>query len=304
MLDDLRRGLWKIRQRFPLANNLYESVRGRKFPIYLEFPIHPAPRYGYTRPRHARIHALLERAEPIQRRHLESFLAFRRDFEAVPAHAAPERPEQPHWVNGTLPLLDAIALYGFIALNNPRRYVEIGSGNSTKFARAAIRRHGLKTTITSIDPHPRAEVDALCDEVKREVLEDQDLGIFSELRSGDVVFLDGSHCAFQNSDVTVFFLEVLPSLAEGVWVQIHDINWPRDYGPETVDRYFSEQYMLGAYLLGGGGNMEIQLANHYVFRDSELISIVEPMLAGLPELRGVERIGASFWFKIKASAAG
>ena len=41
-----------------------------------------------------------------------------------------------------------------------RQMLEIGSGNSTKFARRAIRDHRLCTRITSIDPHPRAEIDA------------------------------------------------------------------------------------------------------------------------------------------------
>ena len=52
-------------------------------------------------------------------------------------------------------------------MRRPRRFIEIGSGNSTKFARRAIRDHWLNTSIVSIDPFPRSEIDAICDEVVR-----------------------------------------------------------------------------------------------------------------------------------------
>src|SRR5260370_713340 len=74
--------------------------------------------------------------------------------------------------------LDAIALYGLLGLRKPSRYLEVGSGNSTMFARRAIRDLGLGTQITSIDPQPRAEIDALCDRVVRTRLEEFDLALF------------------------------------------------------------------------------------------------------------------------------
>lgn len=54
-----------------------------------------------------------------------------------------------------------------LAAGNPATYLEVGSGNSTRFARRAITVHGLRTRIVSIDPEPRAVVDELCDEVVR-----------------------------------------------------------------------------------------------------------------------------------------
>ncbi len=33
---------------------------------------------------------------------------------------------------------------------------------------------------------------------------------------------------------------------------VHDIFLPDDYPPEWADRYYSEQYLLAAWLLGGG----------------------------------------------------
>src|ERR1019366_3993414 len=106
--------------------------------------------------------------------------------------------------------------------------VEIGSGNSTKFVARAIADHGLETKIISIDPQPRAEIDSLCNEVMRKPLEKCNLDIFGTLGESDIVFADNSHQSFMNSDVTVFFCEVLPMLARGVTVGIHDIFLPQD----------------------------------------------------------------------------
>src|SRR5262249_51189906 len=160
---------------------------------------------------------------------------------AIPRNGVPSDRLSPAWHNGTLPALDAMALYSFLIRLNPKQYVEIGSGNSTGFAAHAIRPHGLRTRITSIAPAPRVDVEGLCDTGIVGLLEDQPLDLFTTLGSGDVVFFDGSHFTFQNSDTVVFFLDIIPRLPAGVWVQIHDINWPNDYPPGVVDRYFSEQ---------------------------------------------------------------
>jgi hypothetical protein len=189
-----------------------------------------------------------------------------------------------------------MALYVFLVKNNPRCYIEIGSGNSTKFARCAINSHRLRTKIISIDPQPRADVNGICDTIVRKALEDVDLSLFDQLERGDIIFLDGSHMVFENSDVTVFFLDILPNLSAGIWVQIHDITWPVDYGPEVAERFFSEQYLLAAYLLGGGNGLKIELANHFVWHDSSLIEEMKPIF-NHPRMCEVKEIGASFWFR-------
>ena len=62
------------------------------------------------------------------------------------------------------------------------------------------------------------------------------------------------HTVVSNSDVNVFFLEILPQLNNKIIIGIHDIFLPRDY-PPAVDRYYNEQYMLSMLLLYG--NVEI-----------------------------------------------
>jgi len=263
--------------------------------IFLDYPVRPVARYGHGNPPHPELNALLARGHDDYRTFLRRCLELAEPFASIPVRGDPASPE-PAWINGFLPGLDSAALYAFLAFGNPGRYVEIGSGNSTKFARRAIRDHKLRTRITSIDPEPRADIDALSDDVVRLPLEAVDLGIITSLRAGDVLFLDGSHRCFTNSDVTVAFLEILPRLAAGVRVQIHDICLPYDYPPTYGDRYYSEQYVLAAYLLGGANGARVLLPNAFVSQDPELGSILDPIWSR-PGWGDVERHGSSFWLE-------
>jgi hypothetical protein len=94
----------------------------------------------------------------------------------------------------------------------------------------------------SVDLHPRAEIDSLCDKVIRQPLERSDLSFINDLGAGDILFIDSSHRCFMNSDVTVLFLDVLPKLRRGVAVHIHDIYLPLDYPQERAHWFHSEQY--------------------------------------------------------------
>lgn len=244
------------------------------------------------------IEKLLSANEP----HLKAFLNHAgaigsRVLHDVPLEAGEHEPA-PRWSQSWLPASDASALVGAIGLGakvgGARTYLEIGSGHSTRFARHAIERLGLSTRIVSIDPEPRAEVDALCDDVVRSPLEDVDPGLYAALGPGDVLFFDGSHRCLPNSDVTVFFLEVLPSLAPGVVVGVHDVFWPADYPQSFADRWYSEQYVLGAYLLGLGDRARMHCATNALTdeqRDRLLTGIDPGVRAQIPNERG-----ASLWF--------
>ena len=202
----------------------------------------------------------------------------------------------PVWANGWLPGLDALSLYGFVAARNPAVYLEIGSGNSTKFVRQAIIDHNLRTRVISIDPAPRANIDIICDEVVRESLEDVDLSIFSSLSTNDVVFVDNSHRSFQNSDVTVVFMEVIGRLPRGCLYGMHDIFLPLDYPETWVDRFYNEQYLLAAYLFGGGDGDEIVLPAAFVSTKPSLLSELNALWMA-PGLDGIEARGGAFWLQ-------
>jgi hypothetical protein len=240
---------------------------------------------------------LLAAGAPQYRDWLQSFVLLLDHFTGISV-TEPMDERQPYWTNPWLPPLDAIALTGIIARCNPRRYVEVGSGNSTKYIRHAITNLKLRTKITSIDPHPRAVIDELCDEVIRDGLENVDLKLFSDLGAEDMVFIDNSHRSFQNSDVTVFFTEVLPRLKSGCIYGIHDIFLPNDYPQEWLSRYYNEQYLLMAYLLGGAAGDEVIFPVHFVEHSAELLAVLDPILRH-PALGGAPGIGGGFWMRKK-----
>jgi len=238
---------------------------------------------------------MLESENEMYRALLSSFLDYTSAFSAIPAQETSDE-RQPNWTNPWLPMLDAICMSGLITKLNPRRYVEVGSGNSTKYVRRAINDHKLRTRIISIDPEPRAVIDELCDKVIRDKLESCDLSIFADLGPEDVVFIDNSHRSFQNSDVTVFFTEVLPLLKSGCHYGIHDIFLPYDYPVQWLSRFYNEQYLLMSYLLGGANGDEIVLPVHYVERTPALLATLDPLL-NYPPLRGIMPLGGAFWMK-------
>jgi hypothetical protein len=267
------------------------------FRIDLDYPIDPQPRYGYGRPVHAILHRRIDQNRAAYASRLSQFANFANHLEQIPLVAA-EGSVAPCWKNGFLSGLDAVALYCQVALANPRRYFEIGSGHSTRFVRQAIGDHGLRTIITSIDPSPRAAIEPICDRRIGTPVEQTPLELFDELEAGDILFVDSSHRVFTNSDVTTVFIDILPRLAAGVLVQFHDIFWPRDYPPEWSKRYYSEQYLLACYILAGGERIEIALPNAFISGDGELAALLSP-LWDRPGLEGVERHGCSFWIHIK-----
>ena len=259
--------------------------------ITLEYAVNEIPRWGHGKPPHPELYQLIDRRRDVYARYLLDFLAHTDDLATIPVNAG-GAPEDPYWLNGYFSGLDALSLHGLIVSSRPRRYIEIGSGNSTKFASRAIRRHRLDTHILSIDPNPRAEIDKLCDRVIRQPLEQVDLSIFSGLRAGDILFFDGSHCCFTNNDTTVFFLEVLPRLPAGVFVHVHDIFLPYDYVPHFRGRVYSEQYLLACYLLGAP--LDILFPAAFIARDPQFQQMLLNWSQRIPA-GDVETDGVSFW---------
>ena len=290
-----------VRPDYPYVKECQEGILAGQFPIFVRHPVEPKPRYGHGLPPHAGICSVLNANRGAYRTRLAQFLQFRDQLERIPVQGQDDA-ESPCWSNPWFTGLDLVALYSFIALTGPRRLVEIGSGNSTKVARRAIADHGTGTRLTSIDPEPRAAIDRLADTVVRRRLEEVALSVFDSLEPGDILFLDGSHRCFMNSDVTVFFLEVLPRIAPGVLVQIHDIHMPSDYPPIRARHYESEQYLLAAMLLGGMTRFEVVLPNRFVLNDPELGRVLEPLWGVIGESFG--RKGTSFWMRKNGDGAG
>ena len=285
----------------------FGRVLKRQQLLFIDFPVTPAARYGYGKPPHPALYDLIAKDRAGYQATLEKFLEFTDSLVKIPAQ--PAASSEPAWVNGWLSPFDLASLYCLVALNHPQHYMEVGSGVSTRVARRAIREHQLRTRITSIDPRPREEIDSLCDQVIRRPLESVEPSAFDQLIPGDMLFIDSSHRAFTNSDVTVVFLELLPRLQPGVLVHLHDIFLPYDYPPEWRDRYYSEQYLLAAMLLGQCSRFRISLPNSFISQDPELSAVLAPLwrdprfafnaihngkVARVPYRN---TLGASFWMR-------
>jgi len=284
----------------------FGRVLKRQQLVFIDYPVTPTARYGYGKPPHPGLYDLIAKDRAGYKATLEKFLEFKDSLLRIPTQAA--SPLEPGWVNGWLSPFDLTSLYCLVALNHPQVYLEVGSGVSTSVAKLAVHDHHLRTRIISIDPQPRAEIDSLCDEVIRRPLESLDLAVFDQLAPGDILFIDSSHRVFTNSDVTVVFLEVLPRLQPGVLVHLHDIFLPYDYPPEWRDRYYSEQYLLAAMLLGQTSRFRIALPAAFISHDSELSAVLSPLwhdprfAVDAPESRGApvpdrSGLGTSFWMR-------
>ena len=120
------------------------------------------------------------------------------------------------------------------------------------------------------------------------------MSVFANRRAGDLVFIDSSHRSFQGSDATVFFTEILPTLAPGIIYGVHDIFLPYDYPNDWTARYYNEQYMLMTYLLGGADKDEIVFPTQYVQRSDEFRLLRNRLFLGAKHL---DWLASSFWMR-------
>ena len=194
------------------------------------------------------------------------------------------------WFSG----IDGAMAYAMVASLSPGRVLEVGSGHSTRFMARAIADEGLDTRLHSIDPVPRRDIDSLCHQVTRASVTALPASLFQALEADDVLFIDGSHAAVPGSDVEYLFTRVLPVLAPGVVVHVHDVFLPYGYPAAWGRRAYTEQSMLAA-LLSGGGRWQILcpaawLRRHHGAQVDRLTAHLEP-----------GALESSFWMQVTGS---
>jgi hypothetical protein len=183
-------------------------------------------------------------------------------------------------------------------LYQPKQYVEIGCGTSTKVTKFYRTNRTKDFTITCIDPSPRQEILKVADKWINQPIQNVELGIIKNLSENDILFFDGTHVLYPNSDVMWFFWEILPIIPKGVIVQVHDIYLPYDYPDFMIQRFYNENYILGSVIMSNPDKYEIISPNFYISEQKELAEILKPIWQ-MPSLSKVEKHGGSFWFKIK-----
>jgi predicted O-methyltransferase YrrM len=207
-------------------------------------------------------------------------------------------PDRYHLNNGLFGGHDALALVAMLQKYRPKRIIEIGSGYSSLLIANELARdprHG--TEFLCVDPFPRPFIRELqknsgaIPRLHAEKVEELPVSFFSGLAANDVLFIDSSHVAKTGSDVNFLFLEVLPRLAPGVVIHIHDIFLPRDYPADWVlDLGFcwNEQYLLRALLMHSTA-FEVLFGSAYA-------ELAFPDLLRMAWVRDVSG-GSSFWMR-------
>ena len=147
--------------------------------------------------------------------------------------------------------------------SRPRRIVEVGAGHSTRFFCRAVADGALATSVLAIDPAPRAGLDGLAPlTLRRQPVQAVGAAAFAALRAGDIVSIDSSHVLMPGSDVDFLLNSMLPSLARGVHLHIHEIFLPDPYPAEWAWRGYNEQTAVAGLVTGGA--WRVDFAAHYV----------------------------------------
>jgi hypothetical protein len=195
---------------------------------------------------------------------------------------------------------DGEALYSFVRCFKPQTVIEIGAGQSTILIELALRKNkaespGYAPRHICFEPFENAWLETLGPEIRREKIETADLSIFQQLKANDIVFIDSTHVVRPQGDVECEFLKILPVLAPGVLVHIHDIFTPRDYPARFLlerRNFWNEQYILEAFLTLNP-HFEVLLAmNDLQKRQEPKLYNAFPMLAKTPAHEP-----GSFWIR-------
>lgn len=165
-------------------------------------------------------------------------------------------PRRFHLENGFYESVDAETLYAMVRRFAPERIVELGSGSSTLVIADARERNGGadRSGHVVFDPHPQPRLEQTLRsiaELRKVSATEVPLDELTSLGPGDMLFVDTSHTVRIGGEVTRILLEVLPRMAPGVIVHIHDIYFPVEYPRELVveRRFFwGEQYLIQAFL--------------------------------------------------------
>jgi len=165
---------------------------------------------------------------------------------------------------------DASILHAMIRQHMPRRIVEIGCGWSSACILDTVERHCDSTRLTFIDPYP-ALLHTLVGNTKldHEIIELPIQKVpgtaFETIGSGDILFIDSTHVLRTGSDVCFELFEILPRLAHGALVHIHDMFWPFEYPRDWVlqdKRSWNELYAIRAFL-SNNDKWEVIFFNDY-----------------------------------------
>ncbi len=202
------------------------------------------------------------------------------------------------FLNGSYQSGDAEFLYNIIRHFRPHKIIEIGSGYSTLMAQHSLSKNkeedpNYNCAHTCIEPFHHDWLEKLPIKIVRMMVEEIDLQVFCELKENDILFIDSSHMIRPQGDVLFEYLTILPSLAKGVIVHIHDIFTPKDYLDQWLMKgkvFWNEQYLLEAFLSNNDAFEIIGALNYLKHNHYDDLAKVCPLLTH-------DREPGAFWMK-------
>lgn len=163
-------------------------------------------------------------------------------------------PRDYHAASEMFSRLDAWMLQAMLRYFRPQRVIEVGCGwSSLVTARVNREYFDGRLDFTCIEPFPPEFLGDGIDGITHLIVspvEQMSVEVFRELKTNDILFIDTSHTVKTGGDVVFLLQEVLPRLADGVVIHIHDIFLPWDYPQDWVmaGRAWNEQYAVRAFL--------------------------------------------------------
>ena len=146
---------------------IYRFLNPKFQNLFLDYKVDFKPRYGHGNPPHQDLYRIINSNRDNYKKLINKALLLKDFIWKIQDSRKEIDLNKPTWNNGFLPGLDIIGIYTLLSEYIPKKYIEIGSGNSTKVAYKAKIEQELGTEITSIDPMPRAEIDTLANRVIR-----------------------------------------------------------------------------------------------------------------------------------------
>ena len=204
-----------------------------------------------------------------------------------------------HFRNSAFSYGDGSILHAMLRRFRPKRLVEVGSGYSSACAVDTIDRFlGGQVDVTFVEPYPALLHKLLGEDsagrytVHDKTVQAVDMEVFTQLQSGDFLFVDSTHIMKTGSDVCHELFNVLPALKSGVFIHFHDIFWPFEYGPEWIvkqNRSWNEIYGLRAFLMFNDA-FEIVFFNDWFVRNHRAsVEADYPMM--------LKNTGGSIWLR-------
>jgi len=264
----------------------------------------PVPDTGRINKQLWSAHSRLEGIELNEERQLELLNIFTNDFKHEYERFSENRTRVPHEYylnNGFFGPVDGEILYCMIRYFKPKKIIEIGSGNSTFLSAQAVLRNGSdghgECKLVAFEPYPNSTLlkgFPGLHELHTIKAQEIPINVFEQLAENDILFIDSSHVLKIGSDVQYIYLEILPRLAKGVIVHMHDIFLPAEYPKEWVLddlKFWNEQYLLQAFL-SFNSSFEILWAGNYIH-----LEYPEKLTTAFPSYDSGKTRPGSFWMR-------